>query len=343
MRVFSHAGYNGWVMLFDGITEMIDKAVWAVKTPGRWYKGGEKAFTDKITSLGRDAPTGVLEADRLIRKPWPEAVRLVQQVKALAELDAPEPESIRRKPRWTDGEGDLSVDRALAGESDIYRTTHKKFLAGVPSVTLLTHLDTYGGADMDSGTHTFTYKASTADPSWFPYCCVTDPPRWLGQKYVEYDRHVVTPIGTGLYWRAAACAAAADILEAAGYTVDIWAWCNGHSVYRKFPNQFTAVKLKAAGQPLDLDVLCNATSHWFTWNCLFASFGVAGEQAASVGGVNRQMPSVIEELDLGDTFVLPVKNVNDILGAAKETVRLMEQVKAYQRGEITVGEGYAVH
>ncbi len=340
MRVFSHAGYRGWVMLFDNITEMIDKAVWAVKTPGKWYKGAESAFNQPLSALGRDCPTGLYGADKLIRTPWPEATRLVQRVKAMVERDAPEPESIQRKPKWTDGDGDLSVDRAMAGESDIYRTTRRKFVQGVPSVTLLAHLETYGGADMDSGFRTYTYTDSVPDPNHVPYCYVTDPPKWLGYKYITVPRTVQQPCGTGLYWRSAACAAAADILEAAGYTVDIWAWCNGVRVFRQFPNQFTGVRLKAAGQPLDLDVLCNATSHWFTWNCLFASFGVAGEKAASIGGSNVAMPSVIHELDLGDTFVLPVKNVDNIQGAARETARLMNQVKAYQRGEILCGEGF---
>lgn len=328
MRVKLDNDFGGWVMLFDSVTELADQAAASVKS-GKWSATWAKRFQEQILFVGRHAKKGVMDAGRLLREPWPEAVALVEQVKRAAEQDAPEPESIKRKPRWVDTEGDISVDRVLGGEQDVYRTTTKKFVQGVPSITLLTNLDTLGGMDRTSGVVTMTKPK-------YDYLYVYDPPRYeiVGQEPYEVEW------GTGMFWRSVACAAAVDILEAAGYTVDVWAWCNGWGVYKEHDKQFTAVRLKAAGQPLNLDAVCNATSFWFTYYALFASFAVAPEKLRGIGGLTPAFGKEIDHLDLGDTFVLPVRNLYTAAEAVKETARLIGQVKKYQAGEIACGEGF---
>ncbi len=329
MRVTLDTKLGGWAMIFDSVTEMADRAA-ASMQGGKWSKGNVNYFTRAFEYVGRKSPKGVLSAGELLRQPWPEAVRLVEAVKRRVEAAAPEPESIRRKPRWTDTEGDISVDRVLAGEQDVYRTTSKKFVQGVPSITLLTNLDTYGGMDLESGHLVKMMPKYRTEYVW----------QW--PKEIEDGVHpVLQPWGTGMFWRSVACAAAVDILESAGYTVDVWAWCNGYGVYSQHDKQFTAVKIKTAGQPLNLDALCNATSWWFTTYCLFASFAVAPDKIYSIGSLKNYFGPEIAHLDLGDTFVLPVQNVETVELAAAETGRLIEEVRKYQRGEITSGAGFA--
>lgn len=65
-------------------------------------------------------------------------------------------------------------------------------------------------------------------------------------------------------WRGAAAVAAVDLLEAAGYSCEFWMWNHAFNTYA-YPNSswFMACRLKACGDPLDTDLLVNATSAWY--------------------------------------------------------------------------------
>jgi hypothetical protein len=86
-----------------------------------------------------------------------------------------------------------------------------------------------------------------------------------------------------VFWRGAGAVAAADLLEEAGYSVEIWLWCRGSSVYaRPYPNQLTVARLKEAGASLDISVVISSLSAWFLRTAVFGSFGLG--PVASIGG-----------------------------------------------------------
>lgn len=91
---------------------------------------------------------------------------------------------------------------------------------------------------------------------------------------------------SGVWFRSAACIALADILENLGYTVEIWTWTAGFDVYPDpYHNQFLACRPKAAGDPVDIDSLCDTMSSWFTTTATFGAFNTAPVQPESRGGL----------------------------------------------------------
>ena len=63
--------------------------------------------------------------------------------------------------------------------------------------------------------------------------------------------------------RSGAAVALIDILEENGYTVEVWAWDDGQRTYEPpFDKQFTAIRLKEAGQELDKNTIINGLSPW---------------------------------------------------------------------------------
>jgi len=89
---------------------------------------------------------------------------------------------------------------------------------------------------------------------------------------------------SGVWFRSAACIALADILENLGYTVEIWVWNRGESVYPEpLPHQFIACRPKAAGEPVDIDALCDTMSSWFTTNAIFAAMNTCPVKPKGIG------------------------------------------------------------
>jgi hypothetical protein len=77
-----------------------------------------------------------------------------------------------------------------------------------------------------------------------------------------------------LIWRGAAAVVLADLLEVAGYRVEFWAMRNGREVYQDGGDEFSAVCLKRADQPLDMATLVNGISAWLYRSIWFASYFV---------------------------------------------------------------------
>lgn len=91
----------------------------------------------------------------------------------------------------------------------------------------------------------------------------------------------------GVFWRSAAAIAATDLLETAGYTVELWMWCLGRYVYPDpFHRQFTTCCLKAAGASVDIDLLCDTMSRWFTSKAIFGSFQTCPVKPKSIGSMD---------------------------------------------------------
>ncbi len=101
-----------------------------------------------------------------------------------------------------------------------------------------------------------------------------------------------------IFWRGAAAIAATDILENAGYMVELIMWCKGRSV---FPHphhvQLTVLRLKEAGVPVDMQALCCGLSGWFLRVVVFGSFHLGTRTPDSIGGMDYNiLPIDIEQI-----------------------------------------------
>jgi hypothetical protein len=56
----------------------------------------------------------------------------------------PTPKSIKRKPRWSDNDGEVDVDRAMHGEPEFYRRVTREKVTGPTHIALVTNLDSPG-------------------------------------------------------------------------------------------------------------------------------------------------------------------------------------------------------
>lgn len=74
-----------------------------------------------------------------------------------------------------------------------------------------------------------------------------------------------------ILWRGAAAIALANILEDAGYQVEIWSVQLSLNTYKNRAASLRAVKLKECNQPFDLAALVNAVSGWYLRTLNFAS------------------------------------------------------------------------
>jgi len=79
-----------------------------------------------------------------------------------------------------------------------------------------------------------------------------------------------------IFWRGAAAVAICDLLEDAGYSCEVWMWGVGDGTWNNdLPTVFTAVPLKKAGAPLDLNCLVAGLSAWFLRSLVFHSYLIA--------------------------------------------------------------------
>ena len=144
----------------------------------------------------------------------------------------------------------------------------------------------------------------------------------------------------GIFWRGAAAIAATDILEQAGYMVELIMWCKAYSVYNNsgptFMNrQLTYLRLKEAGQPIDMNALCCGLSAWFLRVMLFGSFHLATRRPVSIGCLDFNiLPIDIAQLDMEGAmhvFVpVKVKNHTEAVEAARKVV--MEVIEKNEGG-----------
>lgn len=102
-----------------------------------------------------------------------------------------------------------------------------------------------------------------------------------------------------ILWRGAAGIALINILEAAGYLAEFWAFdpCtanheNPDTLYRDW-GMFNAVRLKAAGDPVDIGTLATAISGWAYRTIWFRAISI-GSQPYNIGGTRAAYPEEIE-------------------------------------------------
>jgi hypothetical protein len=143
-----------------------------------------------------------------------------------------------------------------------------------------------------------------------------------------------------VFYRSASAIAATDLLEAAGYTVELWMWCLGRGVYPSPDHrQFTTCRLKESGMPVDIDSLCDTMSRWFTTKGIFGSFMCCPVMPVSIGSLN---------FDLGDwkKYMDVTPNVQEvhvpIVYGTTETIAAAHQV-IHEATTIPVDPQYAMN
>lgn len=102
-----------------------------------------------------------------------------------------------------------------------------------------------------------------------------------------------------IFWRGAATVAAVDLLEKAGYLVEVWMWCAGKKVYTgHYAEQFTASRLKEAGNPVDIDTLLSGLSAWYLRSVVFGSFAGCPTAPKGLGGPVFEIQGWRKHLDI---------------------------------------------
>lgn len=132
----------------------------------------------------------------------------------------------------------------------------------------------------------------------------------------------------GVFWRSVAAIAVTDVLEELGYAVEIWMWCRGRYVYKKpNHNQFNCMKVKGAGEPLDLHATCDALSYWFTSKAIFGSFACVPGAESIGGGITSGMDGWAKYLQTEGSRVVHVPVVYRKEGALAAAVKVLSDCR----------------
>ena len=98
-------------------------------------------------------------------------------------------------------------------------------------------------------------------------------------------------------WRGAVATALADLLEEAGYRVELWGCRYTSRAYQDHSNLLQAYCLKRAEEPLDLAAVVNGVSAWFFRSAIFqAQYAEPKSRPASTMGVTLQLNPEMPEL-----------------------------------------------
>lgn len=91
-------------------------------------------------------------------------------------------------------------------------------------------------------------------------------------------------------WRGAAAVVLANLLENAGYQVELWAADYSRRTYKDGASRFTGVCLKRADQPVDVATVINAVSGWFYRLVFFQEHFVETRSEADAPGLGFPQP-----------------------------------------------------
>lgn len=180
------------------------------------------------SDIGRDFPGLWPEVFVKAREAWPEGEDMLNNALAqLKGIELPIPESIRRRQRWSDLEGDEIEPMKVFNSEPYWRGCNKRqAVGGCPTITVL----------CNNGT--------------------------------SYDHEPESVI-----WRGIAAMIITDILEDAGYRVELWAARQGDDVFDEKPyNQLTATLIKEAHGPLVKPLLVSVVSGWYYRTIVWLSY-----------------------------------------------------------------------
>jgi hypothetical protein len=141
MRYFYDKELQGHAMVFDGPIDLVEsatKATDAADCPNRFKEG-----VGGTSHPGRPAKGKPLrEMLQFLKTPWKEAMDRVDYVQAeVKKVSMPTPVDMRRRPRWSETDGEVDVDRALNGDPDLYREIKRQRRVGPTHIALVTNLD----------------------------------------------------------------------------------------------------------------------------------------------------------------------------------------------------------
>lgn len=97
--------------------------------------------------------------------------------------------------------------------------------------------------------------------------------------------------GDSLFWRGVAAVCLTNMLENAGYSVEVISYDGGIRSFLGGDGSFFAVRLKEQGQPIDLAMLVNGTSPWYFRGAFFASYSFVEGHTVSGGFGNHILAS----------------------------------------------------
>jgi hypothetical protein len=133
-----------------------------------------------------------------------------------------------------------------------------------------------------------------------------------------------------LFWRGALAITLARIVEDAGYRTEIIAFTSGAGTTQnpQCGNVLSSVRLKEAGDMLDVSSLVNVTSGWFFRTVSFASWTVPGERLSEgLGSMIEATPEMVAYLAPGARpwVVSGVYNKENSLRLARELLATLVQ------------------
>jgi hypothetical protein len=99
-----------------------------------------------------------------------------------------------------------------------------------------------------------------------------------------------------IMWRGVAAILLVELLEAAGYRVELWAHSIGDRNYTDGTSVTLFTRLKALSDPLDMSTLVNAVSGWFYRTVWFAEYTRSDIGRYTVAGLGSCVPPTAKEL-----------------------------------------------
>lgn len=230
-RTFEDYDLNGRCFVVDSMKDVAEhlKETGPLNPTGKMYLPRAAWIGMKMESW-EDMPN-------LIKQPWKVGQQRMAAMLEEIKESIPTPVSVRRRGRWSEEDGEVCPDRALAGEADFYRRVVRQNMAGPRNVALLCQV---GG---------------------------------LADKTEEQ-----------MFWRGAAAAALADLLEEAGYSCEVWTWNVATGTYTSgCKDSFYCCKVKSCGEPLDTMSMIAATSAWYYRGMVLNAKASVGRPSGGLG------------------------------------------------------------
>lgn len=134
-----------------------------------------------------------------------------------------------------------------------------------------------------------------------------------------------------IFWRGCAAIACTDVLEQAGYGVEIWMWCLGRMVYpAPYDRQFTCCRVKKAGDTPDIHSLITSLNGWFTRVGVFGSFMCCPTPPLRLGGACMDLGEWKKYLDIEESVqpfhIAVVTSEQGAIQAAKDALAAVSKV-----------------
>ena len=135
-----------------------------------------------------------------------------------------------------------------------------------------------------------------------------------------------------MWWRAAAIIAVIDVLESAGFSVELWAWNRAEWTYpnKRDSDVMQAVRIKECGEMLDLNLVVNALSTWFfrTINLTSRHIPEGMEPDSGYGSSNHTLGEFRQYLDISEDEVYEMPHATNEKTCVKNARELLTKIIA---------------